>query len=248
VVSCPTLIYHKDYAVKDFLEPFLFPQNIFLWLFFFACLHYRRKGLWLLLLWFYLTGNTLIANQVRDWYNSQISSAALPAHFAGDYVLLGCGGNADSLPDCASNRIHQLSLMLNTQQRPATVFITTLHCEPYEALLKQKTDYASIHCFDGGPTTYHEFISLDQKLDKGKDYLFISSDYHALRVKKLAQLHQVQASVYAAASSTFRPVNCGWNCLLTVNLSNYDLYSKLFAETASLQIYSLTHSWTDWYQ
>lgn len=233
--------------MKDFLEPFLYPQNIFLWLFFFACLYYRRKGLWLLLIWFYLSGNTLLANQVRDWYNTQISTAELPANFSGDYVLLGCGGNEHSLPDCASNRINQLALMINAQQRPVNVYMTTLHCGPYEALLKQKTEYAAIQCFDGGPTTYHEFASLEQKLDKTKNYLFISSDYHALRVKKLSQMHQLNAQVYAASSATFRQVNCGWNCLLTVNLSNYDLFSKLAAETASLQVYWLTKDWTDWY-
>jgi hypothetical protein len=32
-----------------------------------------------------------------------------------------------------------------------------------------------------------------------------------------------------------------------VNLSNYDLFSKLAAETASLQVYSLTKDWTEWY-
>ena len=234
-------------VVKDILEPFLYPHNLFLWGLLLACVCYRRKGLWLLFFWFYLSGNTLVANQLRDWYQSQIQSS-LPAGFSGDYVLLGCGGNEHSLPDCARNRILQLARMLNAQQRPAKVYMTTLHCGPYLKLLQEQSAYAEASCFDAGPTTYNEMATLEKKLDPAQHYLMISSDYHALRVAALARQHGIQAQVFAASSSTFRPVNCGLNCLLTVNLSNFDLWSKLSAEGASMLVYHLTKGWTDWYQ
>jgi len=233
--------------VKDILEAFLYPHNLFLWGLVFACLRYRRKGLWLLLAWFYLTGNTLVANQVRNWYHQQINSS-LPVAFAGDYVVLGCGGNEHSVPACARNRIQQLARMLNAQQRQATVTLTTLHCGPYLQLLREQSRYADAVCLNAGETTYNEMATLAQRLDQHHQYLFISSDYHALRVAALAKQHGFNAQVYAASSSTFTPLNCGWNCLLTVNLSNYDLLAKLTAEGASMLVYQLTKDWTNWYQ
>lgn len=233
--------------MKDVLEPFLYPQNLFFIGLFLACVVYKKAGLWLLFLFFYVFGNTWVANQARAWYLAPLQSG-LDANFTGDYVVLGCGGNAHSLPDCARNRVLQVARMMNAQQRDAKVTITTAFCEPYTALLTEQSRYANVQCFDGGATTYHEFQSLSKRLLKTQNYLVISSDYHAWRVGHLIKEHGFKAQVFAAPSSTFKPIACGLTCFFTVNLSNFDLWSKLSAEASSLLVYSLTKNWTDWYQ
>ncbi|MBU1437823.1 MAG: hypothetical protein KKF79_10690, partial [Gammaproteobacteria bacterium] len=56
------------------------------------------------------------------------------------------------------------------------------------------------------------------------------------------------AQVFASPSSTFRQVNCGAVCFLTVNLSNYDLFAKLTAEMSSYYVYAMTKGWLNWYK
>ena len=51
--------------MKDILEPFMFPHNLMLYGLLLACIVYRKKGLWLLLAFYYLAGNSFVANQVR---------------------------------------------------------------------------------------------------------------------------------------------------------------------------------------
>ncbi len=137
--------------------------------------------------------------------------------------------------------------MLSAQQTAATVHMTTLYCQPYLAYLRAKVALdVTLNCFHGGDTTYHEFYSLNQRLDKTKPLVFISSDYHAYRIKKLAAQYQFSATVVAAPSSTFRQVNCGLACFMTVNLSNYDLFAKLTAEMSSYFVYWLSQDWISW--
>ena len=52
-------------VVKDLIEPFLYPHNLFLWGLLLAVLRYRKTGLLLLFVWFYAFGNGYAANQVR---------------------------------------------------------------------------------------------------------------------------------------------------------------------------------------
>ena len=87
--------------MKDFIEPFLYPHNLFLWAFLFAVIRYRKLGLLMLLVWFYAFGNTYLANQVRHWYGTVISTDEISRDFKGNYVVLGCGGDAETLPECA---------------------------------------------------------------------------------------------------------------------------------------------------
>lgn len=233
--------------MKDFIEPFLYPHNLFLWGLLLAALRYRKTGLWLLLLWFYAFGNGYLANQVRHWYYQTVSSTEVPADYRGDFVVLGCGGTATTLPDCARSRLDQVAAVLSGPQAAATVHMTTLYCQPYLDYLRAKVAaQVQLNCFHGGDTTYHEFYSLNQRLDKTKPLVFISSDYHAYRIKKLAAQYQFAATVVAAPSSTFRQVNCGLGCFMTVNLSNYDLFAKLTAEMSSYFVYWLSQDWISW--
>ncbi len=235
--------------MKDLIEPFLYPHNLFLWGLVIATLYYRKKGLLLLLLWFYAFGNGYLGNQVRHWYYSNISSSEVAADFAGNYVVLGCGGTASSLPECAKSRLDQLADALPDNNAPVTVHITTLYCQPYlDYLRKQVATSVNLDCFHGGATTYHEFYQLNNRLDKQIPLVFVSSDYHAFRVKQLANQYQFKATVLSAPSSTFKPVNCGTTCYLTVNLSNFDLFAKLTAEMSSYYVYALTKGWVSWYK
>lgn len=235
--------------MKDFIEPFLYPHNLFLWAFLFAVIKYRKFGLLVLLVWFYTFGNTYVANQVRTWYSSVISTDKVSREFKGNYVVLGCGGDALAIPECAKNRLDQLVQQSFGREDPFTVHVTTLYCQPYVDYLKARIQaQATVDCFHGGATTYHEFYTLSQRLDPAVPLVFVSSDYHAFRVKKLADQYRFAATVYAAPSSTFKQVNCGKGCFLTVNLSNYDLFSKLTAEMSSFYVYDLTRGWTDWYK
>lgn len=235
--------------MKDFIEPFLYPHNLFLWAFLFAAIRYRKIGLFVLLIWFYLFGNTFVANVVRDWYGTAISTSQIDRTFNGNYVLLGCGGSIDALPDCAKSRLEQLVAVSFGREDNFTVYVTTLFCQPYVDYLKSRIQSnARIDCFHGGATTYHEMYNLADRLDRAVPLVFVSSDYHAFRVKKLAEQYQLPALVYAAPSSTFRQVNCGSGCFLTVNLSNYDLFAKLTAEMVSFYTYDLTRDLSDWYK
>lgn len=235
--------------MKDLIEPFLYPHNLFLWGLVFAAVRYRKKGLWLLLLWFYAFGNGYLGNQVRDWYYNNISATEVAPDFQGHYVLLGCGGSESNLPDCAKSRLDQLAEVLAERPASTTVHITTLYCQPYlDYLQKQLKQQVELDCFHGGATTYHEFYQLNNRLDKSIPYIFVSSDYHAFRVKRLAEQYQLNATVLSAPSSTFKPVNCGAACYLTVNLSNFDLFAKLTAEISSYYVYAITKGWVSWYK
>lgn len=233
--------------MKDFIEPFLYPHNLFLWGFLAAACWYRKTGLWCLLAWFYLFGNGYIANQVRGWYYQGIQSSVAVTATAGDFVVLGCGGSMAQVPDCAKSRLDQVASVVKHQSLPVTVHVTTRYCQPYEDYLRAAVaSHVTIHCFDGGATTYHEFVQLSQRLDNSIPLTFVSSDYHAFRVKKLAEIHSFHATVVAAPSSTFRRVNCGLNCFLTVNLSNYDFFAKLTAEMLSYAVFVVSRPWVSW--
>lgn len=235
--------------MKDFIEPFLYPHNLFLVALVVTAIRYKRWSLWLLVCWFYLFGNGWVANQVRFWYSSEISQSQVPINFNGDFVVLGCGGDATSIPDCAKSRLDQVANAVGTRLDPLTIHMTTRYCQPYLDYLRRKVrEDVKLDCFHGGETTYHEFFNLNQRLDKSKALVFVTSDYHAYRVHKLASLYGFQATTVAALSSTFRPVNCRASCYLTVNLSNFDLFAKLTAEFSSYVTYSLTARWTDWYK
>jgi hypothetical protein len=230
--------------MKDLLEPFLYPQNIFLYGLLLACIFYRKKGLWLLLLCFYLAGNTFFANMVRSYYSAQISGSSL-AQSNSTYVVLGCGGAADTLPACARARLDRLGQSLGGQMVP--VLITTRYCQPYQDyLLSQQHQPLVIDCFDAGSNTYQEFSSLSQRLSQQQRLQFITSDFHGWRVSKLIHYHQLNAGLSTVSSQTFRPLNCSWNCMLTVNLSNFDLYSKLIAEYASYLVWRVSATATVW--
>lgn len=237
--------------MKDLLEPLLYPHNMLLYGLLLACLCYQKKGLWLLLLFYYVVGNTFIANQVRQWYASNTtqpghmqlvkSAQKLPVEPA-LYVVLGCGGSAQQLPACAAARLQQLSTELAQSAHAnsaAAVLITTRYCQPYLDYLQQRVNQLAIDCYDAGDNTYQEFASLARRLDKTQPLRFITSDFHSWRVSRLVAEHQFTASVGAASTQTFRAVNCGLNCMFTVNLTNLDFYSKLMAEFTSYAVYRL---------
>ncbi len=237
-----------ELLVKDLIEPFLYPHNLFFWGLVVAAVRYRKPGLWLLLIWFYAFGNGWVANQVRNWYNADIASTQFQADFTGNFVLPGCGGTEQTLPDCAKARLTQLADLVNqTSHQAPLIHITTLFCQPYldylQPMLKREV---RLDCFHGGATTYHEFYTLNTRLDHQIPLWFVTSDYHAYRVHQLAMQYGFTAKVYAAQSSTFKPVNCGATCFLTVNLSNFDLFAKLTAEISSFYVYKLTQRFTDW--
>lgn len=236
--------------MKDFIEPFLYPHNLFLWGLLLAALRYRKTGLWLLLLWFYAFGNGWLANQVRHWYNNEVIASQFTPSFRGNFVVLGCGGAADTLPDCAKARLSQVAALVNQlPEHEPLVHITTLYCQPYLDYLQTKLQKpARLDCFHGGPTTYHEFHTLSSRLDPQIPLWFVTSDYHAYRVGRLAAQQGFSAKVYAATSSTFKPVNCGAGCWLTVNLSNFDLFAKLTAEISSYYVYLASYRFSNWYQ
>lgn len=227
--------------MKDLLEPLLFPHNLLLLGLLAACIGYRKKGLWLLLAFYYLAGNTWLANQVRHWYSGYVATYAITADST--TLLLGCGGSASALPACAKARIDTLAGLLPER---ASVLISTAHCQPYvEYLLAQQRQLA-VDCFNGGDNTYQEFNSISARGLK-PDYI-LTSDFHAWRVSQLVKQHGLSSRVIASSSQTLRPVNCSYNCFITVNLSNFDFYSKLTAEFSSYAVYRLTTGWTDWYQ
>lgn len=235
--------------MKDFIEPFLYPHNLFLIGLVIAAIRYKKWGLWLLVAWFYAFGNGWVANQVRAWYSSEISQVQVPTDFHGDFVVLGCGGDAVSLPDCAKSRLDQVANAASARLDPLTIHMTTLYCQPYLTYLRSKVPaHVQLNCMYGGETTYHEFYNLDQRLDHAKSYVFVTSDYHAFRVHQLAKAYGFEATTVAALSSTFRPVNCRASCFLTVNLSNFDLFAKLTAEFSSYATYQATARWTNWYK
>jgi len=221
--------------MKDLLEPFLYPHNLLLYGLLLACLLYRKKGLWLLWGFYYLVGNTYIANHARLWYQQGISNATAPASL---YVVLGCGGSATQLPACARARIQQLNAEV-AQPGPVAVLITTRYCQPYLDYLQQQLPAVAADCFDAGDNTYQEFASLAPRLAQQRQIRFITSDFHSWRVSRLIAEYQLDASIGAASSQTLRPVNCSLNCFFTVNLSNLDFYSKLTAEFSSYAVYKL---------
>ncbi|WP_445424955.1 YdcF family protein [Alishewanella sp. HL-SH06] len=227
--------------MKDLLEPLIYPHNMLLYGLLFACIAYRKKGLWCLLLFYYLIGNTFVANQVRQWYQQQavVSASSVLGRTPDLFVMLGCGGSAEQIPACAAARIQQLNseIALLPQAAPLAVVITTRYCEPYLAALQQTVRHGAIDCFDAGENTYQEFQALAKRLNPQHAIRFITSDFHSWRVRQLIKEYQLSASVGVVRSQTFRPVNCTLNCLLTVNLSNLDLYSKLMAEFASYAVY-----------
>ena len=253
--------------MKDLLEPFLYPHNLLLYGLLVACIGYKKKGLWLLLLFYYVVGNTFIANQVRQWYSHSTTqpSASQPSvnqHSASQnsleqneipnqidqqitpslYVVLGCGGSAQQLPACAAARLQQLrtELLQRAQDSaPAAVLITTRYCQPYVDYLQQRVNQLAVDCYEAGDNTYQEFASLAKRLDKTQSLRFITSDFHSWRVSRLVAEYQFTASVGAASTQTFRAVNCGLNCMFTINLTNLDFYSKLVAEFSSYAVYRL---------
>lgn len=230
--------------MKDLLEPLLYPQNIMLYGLLVACIFYRKKGLWLLWVGFYLAGNTYFANMVRVHYSAQISDSSL-AQSNSTFVVLGCGGSANTLPACARARLDRLGQSLGGQS--AAVLITTRYCQPYQDyLLSQQAQSLAIDCFDGGSNTYQEFSSLSQRLSQQQRLQFITSDFHGWRVNKLISYHQLNAGLSTVSSQTFRPLNCGWNCMFTVNLSNFDMYSKLIAEYASYLVWRVSATAEVW--
>jgi uncharacterized SAM-binding protein YcdF (DUF218 family) len=227
--------------MKDLLEPFLYPHNVLLLGLLVACIAYRKKGLWLLLAFYYLAGNTFFANQVRHWYSNNISSYKVAE--GSTVVLLGCGGSASSLTACAKARIDTLAAVLPAH---SSVVMTSQYCQPYlDYLLSKKVELAA-DCFYGGDNTYQEFNSL---VERGiKPDFIVTSDTHVWRVAKLVNRFGMNANVIASSSYSLRQVNCSYNCFFTVNLSNFDFYSKLIAEFASYGVYLLTAGWTQWYQ
>lgn len=248
--------------MKDLLEPFLYPHNLLLYGLLVACIGYKKKGLWLLLLFYYVVGNTFIANQVRQWYSHSTTQPSVNQHSASQnsleqneipnqidqqitpslYVVLGCGGSAQQLPACAAARLQQLrtELLQRAQDSaPAAVLITTRYCQPYVDYLQQRVNQLAVDCYEAGDNTYQEFASLAKRLDKTQSLRFITSDFHSWRVSRLVAEYQFTASVGAASTQTFRAVNCGLNCMFTINLTNLDFYSKLVAEFSSYAVYRL---------
>lgn len=236
--------------MKDLLEPFLYPHNLVLYALLLACICYKKKGLWLIFAFYYVVGNTYVANQVRQWYalhSTQQSSRS--AAFSSEsvtepslYVVLGCGGSAQQLPACAAARLRQVRTELTerTATSPAAaVLITTRYCQPYIDYLQQWDNTLAVECYDAGENTYQEFASLAKRLDNTQALRFITSDFHSWRVSRLVKEYRFSASVGAASTQTFRNVNCSLNCMFTINLTNLDFYSKLMAEFSSYAVYRL---------
>ncbi|CAM3885494.1 YdcF family protein [Rheinheimera salexigens] len=231
--------------MKDILEPLLYPQNLFLFALLVCCVYYRKKGLWCLFGFYYLVGNNFVANQVRSWYPDFKPQTVATSASSVNAVVLGCGGSATALPACAKARLQRVVQLLPKQA--GSVVITTRYCKPYVDYLMQKNVNIAINCFNGGDNTYQEFASLAQRYGINADYI-VTSQFHGWRVRQLIDYHQLPSQVVTTSSQTFRPVNCGYNCFFTVNLSNFDLYSKLIAEFSSYSVFVLTRGWTSWYQ
>lgn len=228
--------------MKDILEPLMFPHNLVLWGLLVACVCYRKKGLWLLLVFYYLAGNSFFANQVRTWYSSSYhSSHSINANSS--VLVLGCGGSDSSLPACAKARLQQLSQLM---PGGGSIIITTRYCQPYIDYLLNMPGNFAINCFTGGDNTYQEFNSIAAVLQARPDYI-VTSDFHAWRVQQLVRYHGFSSIVLATSSQTFRRVNCGYNCFITVNLTNFDFYSKLMAEFASYAVFTITRRWSNWH-
>lgn len=228
--------------MKEFFEPFFYPQNIIMLGLLLACIRYRKKGLWLLLAFYYLTGNTFVANQARNLYSS---SQLVPQQIQPNslVVVLGCGGTEDDLTACARARLEQVA---DSLPDGTSVVITSRYCQPYIDYLLARTDSLAVDCIYGGDNTYQEFNTLVSKTSLKPDYV-LTSDFHAWRVQQLLNYHHLDSKILTSSSRTFRQLNCHLQCLLTVNLANYDLYSKFISEFASYTVYALTRSWTDWY-
>ena len=226
--------------MKDLLEPLIYPHNLVLLGLLLACIGYRKKGLWFLLIFYYLAGNSFIANQVRSAYSAVIDNSAVVA--GSQLLVLGCGGSATALPACAKARLSDAVSRVNG---PAALLISTEYCQPYVDYLLGISQQVVVDCFNGGGNTYQEFATIKAK-GLTPDYI-LSSDYHAWRVQQLVRYHGLPSKVLASSSQTFRPVNCSYNCFFTVNLSNFDLYSKLTAEFSSYAVFVLTRDWTTWY-
>ncbi len=231
--------------MKDLLEPLLYPHNIVLYGLLLACLAYKKKGLWLLLFFYYFMGNTWLTNQVRQWYldysKSVPAMAASTLKYPDLYVVLGCGGSQSALPACAQARLAQLvkEIPQEANTAPLAVLITTRYCQPYLAQLQQRQRNWALDCVDAGANTYQELDYIAKRYGKNQGLRFITSDFHGWRVKQLIQQYQLQGSVGVVSTQTFRPVNCHWNCLFTVNLTNFDFYSKLIAEFSSYAVYRI---------
>lgn len=228
--------------MKDFLEPFLYPHNIMLYGMLLACVCYKKKGLWVLFIFYYAVGNTFLANQVRQWYvngagteTGQNVAPTVPSA----YIVLGCGGSATQLPACATARLQQLITEIRALDAPTTIVITTRYCQPYVSYLTQRVNQLAVDCYHGGDNTYQEVASLAKRLDKTASYRVVTSDFHSWRVRQLLVHHQINGDVLVASTQTFRRVNCGLNCLFTVNLTNFDFYSKLIAELSSYAVYRI---------
>lgn len=234
--------------MTDFIQLALYPQNVFLYALLLAAICYRKKGLWLLFLFFYLLGNSYVANQVRSWQQQHIepSSLSQPGSEPRTLVIMGCGGSENALPACARNRLDHAVSLLSSPSQAVGLVITTRHCGPYTDYLLQQGITGVIDCFDGGKNTYQEFYHLAERFTTEQPLLFVSSDYHGWRIQRLISLHQLNADFSAASTATFRPLNCPWHCWLTVNLSNYDFYAKLTTEWFSYVSYRLSKNWLSW--
>lgn len=234
--------------MTDFIQQALYPQNLFLYALLLAAICYRKKGLWLLFLFFYLSGNSFVANQVRVWHQQHIELSPISQYSneSSTVVIMGCGGSESVLPACARNRLEHAILRLSSLSQPAGIVITTRHCTPYTDYLEQQGVTGVIHCFDGGKNTYQEFYHLAERFTAEQPLLFVSSDYHGWRIQRLITLHQLNASFSAASTATFRPLSCPWHCWLTVNLSNYDFFAKLTTEWFSYASYRISKSWLNW--
>ncbi|MGI5310037.1 ElyC/SanA/YdcF family protein [Rheinheimera sp. WS51] len=232
--------------MKDILEPLLYPQNIVLFALFISCIFYRKKGLWCLFIFYYVLGNSFIANQVRALFPEfKLSEARVTKASSVNAVVLGCGGSATALPACAKSRLDRAVQLLPKQA--ASVVVTTRHCQPYVDYLLRNQPNIAINCFNGGDNTYQELSSLSQKYGIKANYI-VTSQFHGWRVRQLVEYHKLPSQVVTTSSQTFRAVNCGINCFFTVNLSNFDLYSKLIAEFSSYTVFVATRSWTSWHQ
>lgn len=228
--------------MKDILEPLMFPHNLMLYGLLLAGICYRKKGLWLLLVFYYLAGNSFIANQVRGWYsNSYHVSHSVSKNSS--VLVLGCGGSDRALPACAKARLQHLAQLM---PGGGSVIITTRHCQPYIEYLLDILGNFAISCFAGGDNTYQEFNSIAATLQAKPDYI-VTSDFHAWRVQQLVRYHGFNSTVLATSSQTFRRVNCSYNCFITVNLTNFDFYSKLMAEFASYSVFAATRRWSSWH-
>ena len=95
--------------MKDLLEPFLYPQNLLLYGLLLACLLYRKKGLWLLWGFYYLVGNTYIANHARLWYQQGISSVTPRPAFMWCWVVVVQQRSYPPVPEPGSSNLTQKS-------------------------------------------------------------------------------------------------------------------------------------------